>query len=122
MSYSTGATTFGTTGVKTFTTTFTPTWVRVTVGALFGGAETGVIHGCTGRSDGTHQSVNYFYYDPTLQQCDNSTAKIISHWENQSGVLVEVLNVAFNSFTATGPKFNVVTANTSYQIFVETGN
>lgn len=121
MSYACGTTTFGTAGTKTFTTTFQPTWVRVTMGALFGGAETGLIHGCQGRSDGTHTSCNYFYSDATLQQCDNSSTKIVSHWENQSGILVEVVDCTFNSFLTTGVKFNVVTADANYQAFVECG-
>lgn len=121
MSYACGTTTFGSTGSKTFTTSFQPTWVRVHIGALFGGAETSKAHGSTGMSDGTHQQCLYWYDDSTKHYCDNSSSKIVSHWENVSGTMTEALSATFTSFNATNVTFNCTIANANYQIFVECG-
>lgn len=123
MSYKTTTTTWASTGSKTLTTTFQPTWVRITLGALFSGPETDTIHQSIGRCDGTNQTVNYFFADDTpLYQSGNSSTKIVSHWANVSGVVTEVVAGSFTSWSATNIIFNCTAGNANYQLFIEYGN
>lgn len=118
MAYKTGTASYGSTGTKTITVGFQPVGLRITTGAAFGGPD-GYFHYSTGRTDGTVQTCNWGFVDNSLRDSDNSSSKLVSVRENSGGSLVEVVNVSFNSFTATQFKINVNTADANYQLFWE---
>lgn len=119
MSYQVGTISFGSTGAQSCSFTGTPTRVRVTVGSKFGSSES-YNHKSEGMSDGTNTFCVSNFQDTTGGKTINNTSgKIVSHWERVGGTLTEVLAVNFTSFTLNNINFNVGTANANYQLIVE---
>jgi hypothetical protein len=118
MSYYAGTVTYGSTGLKTLNIGFQPERINITVCQKFN-TNDGYHHLSVGRADGTRQSVNSTFQDTAGGISINSTSKCVSHYERLAGVITEVLAANFDSFTATGFKLNVTTANANYQLFIE---
>lgn len=118
MAYFTGTISHGTTGTKTITCGFAPIYAKITVAAQVGTVD-GVIHKSEGWTDGTVQYYNTIYSDTTGHQTICGNTKLVSHYARVGGVITEIINATFNSFTATQFKYNVNTANANYQYFVE---
>lgn len=124
MSYTTGRITLDTAGsgasARLFVVGFQPTAARLTVSENDSG-ETAA-HICVGKTDGTHQNYDATFDDGTLKDSRSSNDRVVSHYENHSGTLTEVLSASFNSFVATGIKLNVLTANADYTVSLECWN
>jgi hypothetical protein len=118
MAYYASLASHGTTGVKTEPVGFQPQCAKITVGSQFGTTNT-VARFSTGRTDGTNQFNHSLFADGTGRQTVSKADRMVSVWERQSGTLVEVLRVNFDSFTATQFKYNVTTANANYQLDIE---
>lgn len=125
MSYVTGRITLDTAGTgasaRSFNvSSFTPTWARFTVSENDSG-ETAA-HMCIGKADGTHQNYDATFDDGTLKDSKSGNDRVVSHYENHSSSLTEVLSASFHSFTATGVKLNVIIPNADYTVSIECGN
>lgn len=118
MSYYATTISHGSTGTKTITCGFLPLQAKITVSAQFGTTD-GVIHKSEGWTNGTNAFYNTIFSDATGRQTICGTGKLVSHYDRVGGVITEIVNATFNSFTATQFKYNVVTADANYQFFVE---
>lgn len=119
MAYATGRFTLSTTGLSTFVLGFQPTWAtfRVT-----GKAADTANHMSLGGTDGTNQNCGSTYMDTTGGASFDVNTKVVSHYERSGGTITEVLSASWDSWTATGVKLNVATANTNYKVTIECGN
>lgn len=111
-------TTFGSSGTYALTTGFSGKLVELKASGYFGGTDP-TAHTSLGWSDGVRQNCDSTFADGSLHSSKKVTNKLLSLWENQSGVLVEVLSISFNSFTATQVLFNVTIGNPSYQVSIK---
>lgn len=105
------------TGVVVATPGFQGKQVEIKVSQRFG-VDDPEMHFCLGWSDGTRQNCDSLFADGVTFNSKKVTNKIVSLYEKQGGVLVEVLSASFHSFTATQLKLNVLTANPSYQVSI----
>lgn len=122
MSYYTGRVTLSSSGNNSFTGPgFKPTWIRVKFSQKDGVSET-CNHFSLGNADGTRQNCSSLFSDTTFNTCFDSGTKLVSHWENQSGTLVEVAAGTFGSFDTLGYTINMSTPNNAYKATVECGN
>lgn len=116
-----GPVTLALTGLRTTTIGIAPTSLRFIIGAK--NSSSTVIQSAHGAVDSSgFQSVLTWYGDSTGFQSTTSTSKCISVWERVSGTLTEVLSASFDSYTASGFKLNITTANSNYQVFIEAQN
>lgn len=111
-------TTPSSTGVQTINVGFQPLLARITVGSQFGTTNT-VVRYSVGRTDGTNQFNHSIFADGTGRQTVSKNDRLVSVWERISGTLTEVVRVNFDSFTSTQFKYNVITANSNYQLDIE---
>lgn len=118
MAYKCGTTAWGSTGVKTFTTTFLPIRMNVFVNGI-AGSNDGVQGFSNGSADGTRQFCATQFSDGTVIFREDFSDRVISVWEDVGGVATEVLSGTFNSFNATSVKFNCTIADANYNIRVE---
>lgn len=118
MSYFTGSTSHNTTGIKTVTVGFQPIGMRMTVGQKDGATDTTTRY-AWGVTDGTNQFSVTTFRDGTGAQTTTTASKLLSVFDRSGGVIAEVVQVTFNSFTATQVKYNVNTANVNYTIIIE---
>lgn len=118
MNYYAGTISHGSTGIKTITCGFQPVSAKITVSAQFSTTDS-VLHKSEGWTNGTNQFYNTIFSDATGRQTISGSSKMVSHYDRVAGTITEVVNVTFNSFTATQFKYNVNTANANYQLFVE---
>lgn len=112
-----GTVTYGTTGNKNYTLSGAPKWVRVTVGSRFGTTDA-YFHESTGFYDGTNCMCVSKFMDTTGGRTVNSSSKIFSVLERVSGSITVVLEGSV-SFSGNNIVFNVTTANSNYQLIVE---
>lgn len=118
VSYYRGLTTFGSAGLITLNVGFQPTGYKLTVGQVFGITDT-ADHVFVGGSDGTRQHTIGHFDDINGRQTFTESGKVISQRQRVGGVVTEVLRANHDSMQPTGPRINVVTPNTSYQVLVE---
>lgn len=118
MSYFRGLVTFGSAGLVTLNVGFQPVGYKLTVGQLFGTTDT-TDHVFVGGSDGTRQHAIGHFDDINGRQTFTEAGKVISQRQRIGGVITEVLRANHDSMQPTGPRVNVITPNTSYQVLVE---
>lgn len=118
MNYFIGTISHGSTGIKTVTVGFQPKSLRITVGSQFGNVDT-IEHKSEGFTDGTAQYYHSIFSDGTGRQTISGNDRIVSHFDRVGGVLTEVLRANISSFNATQVKYNIITANANYQLFIE---
>lgn len=111
-------TTFDVAGLRQINAGFQPVGYRITCAQKFGVTDT-LAHVFTGGSDGTRQHVQGFFQDPTGRQTFTESGKVITQKERISGVITEVLRANHESMQPTGPRVNVITPNSNYQVVVE---
>ena len=104
-------------GGYTITPGFQPEEVEIMVGSAFG-ATSSTLRQSIGWTNGTNQFYHSLFEDSTGRQQKSGSDRIVSHWERVGGVMTEVLRVNLNSFTPTQFKFDVITANPNYQLFI----
>lgn len=126
MSAKTTLISFGSTGVKTISTTFLPDEAEFDVFKFAGeiGGDKHVSHGWT---DGTTQSCVRESKDGAHGEILGDGSKIfsISEWDAGTSSYVEVLAGTINSFNATSLKINVTVAGATaanYQVRIKTRN
>lgn len=104
-----------TTGVKTNTVGFQPVEAELVV-ALGPGTTFTNIRFSLGRTDGTNQGCDSMTTDSghLFQRRYNDRIVSISEWNGSA--YAETFKIAFDSFTATEFKYNVVTANANFQV------
>lgn len=126
MSYFNTTAAYATTGVKTITTNFQPTNIRITVSQKYTGAQSYLHYsmGAGGLVDvsGTptmRQHADSIYQDPTGSQTVSNDSKVVSFYDRVSGTLTEVMAASIDSFTSTQLKLNFTTVNVNYNLFIE---
>lgn len=121
MSYYNTTATHTTTGVKTISPGFTPKGYRITVSAKGGESYS---HMSIGQVDDSGYATYHSWYQDTTngstqKGASGSSGKVVSILERVSGTISEVGAATHDSFTSTAIKYNVTTANSSYQYNVE---
>lgn len=105
----------GTAGVKTHTCGFQPVKARLTARIAPGSAST-IIYNAEGTTNGTNQDATTFTSEASRNFQQTYTDRMISISEWNGAAWVETFKVTFDSFTATEFKYNVVTANSAFQL------
>lgn len=119
MSYTLSSITHATTGVKTMTPGYQPVRAKLTVRPAPGAAVT-IRQASDGVTNGTNQICDSDTIETTRIYQRRFTDRMASIWEYTGGAWTEVFKITFDSFTATEFKYNVVTANSAYQVMRET--
>lgn len=109
------AITISTTGVKTFTCGFQPVEAELVV-RIAPGASTAVVRKCFGTTDATNQNADSETHETTREFQQTFTDRMASIWEWNGTTWAETFRINFDSFTATEFKYNVVTANSAFQV------
>lgn len=112
---------WGTTGVKTITTTFQPT-EAVFEAFLFGGSSAGDRWISRGWTDGTNQNCIWDLSDTGTSEVDGDNNAVIRIKEWNGAAWIDALVVTKDSFNATSLKVNVTVANPAYQVRVKTSS
>lgn len=121
MSYFNATITPTATGIFDVPCGFMPTGMRITVGAK-SNVQT-VSHISIGQVDNTgFMTYHSNYADTSGSNSYRGINKMVSHYERISGVVTEVNAAVYNTFYATGAKFQVTLCNSSYQYTVEVWN
>jgi len=118
LSYSRDTISHGTTGVKTMTVGFQPVKARL-VARIAPGSDSPIIFRCEGNTNGTNQNGDTFTAESTRVYQRTYTDRMISISEWNGSAWVETFKITFDSFTATEFKYNVVTANSGFQLLRE---
>jgi len=115
MSYKLSKITPSTTGVKTWTTGFAAAAFRLKV-IPSPGAASPIVFESDGSTDGTSHYCDTKTVETTRIYQERFTDRIASIFEWNGTAWVETLKVQFDSFTATEVKYNIITANSGYQL------
>ncbi len=115
-----GNITLGSSGLQTFNLGLAPTWATLTVCEKVGADS--AAHKSEGKMTATKQVCHSTFSDTTGSDSFNSSAHVVQHYERVGGAITKILSASFDSFTASGIKLNVDTANPNYQVLVEAGN
>lgn len=115
------STAWGTTGVKTITTTFLPASAEFEV-FLFGGATGGDRWISRGWTDGTNQNCQWDLSDTGVSEVDGDNAAVIRIKIWNGATWVDDFVVTKDSFNATSLKVNVTTANPNYTVRLKTSS
>lgn len=118
MAYLVGTSSHATTGIKTITCGFQPIGARITVGQKDGITDA-VNRFSVGFTDGTNQFYVTTFRDGTGAQTISGSGKMVSVLNRVGGLVAEVVQATFNSFTATQLKYNVNTADVNYTFNIE---
>lgn len=123
MGYKIGTTTFSTTGLKTLNlgAPSTPVSASVVVQNKLATNEGALKHVSIGETDGTNHKCTSYLKDGSSPSFDtqSTTGTLVKVYEVVGGVNTVVLEANFDSFTANGIKINVVTANSSYPVYIK---
>lgn len=105
------------TGVQTYSGVgFQGTEIEFYIGSKSGSSTT-LDQLCIGSVDSTgYTQAKSWFRDSTGFKYIESTSKCISVWERSGGVITEVLNATWHSWTADGFKLTVTTANANYLV------
>lgn len=118
MNYQNGTVTFGSTGIKTITTTFQPLYIRLTVGQAFGSTDTDT-HLSIGSGTATKYHVHSIFNDTVNALTFDSASYVLYHLEFDGVNVSPVLTGTIDSLNATSFKINVSLADATYQIYWE---
>lgn len=119
MSYTLSSITHATTGVKTMTVGYQPVRAVLTVRPSPAGSSP-IRKASNGVTDGTNQICDSDTVETTRIYQRRFTDRMASIWEYTGGAWTEVFKITFDSFTATEFKYNVVIANSAFQVMRET--
>lgn len=111
-------TSFGATGADTISVASLPTMVEFFVGQKLSTAQA-YSHWSQGVSDGTNQMCTSFAQNTTTGKTENSTTRVIKHYELSGSTFTTALEFSVTGFTATDINVNVNTANANYQVGVK---
>lgn len=118
MAYYQATISHGTTGVKTRTPGFQPLAAKITVVPFSAATE---LQKSVGTTNGTIQITDTDYVDPNRSKQERFSDRMahIYKWNSGSSSYDTKFRADFDSFTATEFKYNVVTADSNYQLLVE---
>lgn len=117
MNYFVETVSHNTTGVKTRTCGFQPLGARITTCAP-GGSDTNAQQS-VGVTDGTLQICDTFYQDASRGKQARISGELVHCYGWNGSAFTDEVVATFDSFTSTEFKYNVTTANVSYQFLVE---
>ncbi len=119
MSAYTATTTLATTGTGVVVATpgFLGKEVEIKLSSINGTDST--VRLSLGWGDGTRQNCDSIFTDGTLYDSRKQTNKVVSLWDNVSGVLTEIVSASNPVFTATQLKLDVATVDINYKCSIK---
>lgn len=118
MSFYCGTSAYGTTGLKSTVLPLNPVGAKFSVCQKVGTTQN-FEHRSIGVTDGTRQHVHSTFQDITGGKSENTSGRVVKHYERVGGALQVVLEVQFVSFGLGQIDIDVVTPNPNYSILIE---